>query len=195
MWRSVRASVDERTRRLPGDALIAAPIASWTHAITMRRPRSAVWPWLVQMGAGSRAGWYSYDRFDNANVPSADRIVPAWQTIEVGTLFPAMPGVTDGFHVLAFEAERFLTIGWRVSRTAVPLATWTCVLAEDPKGTRRIVRVRGSREYPFYGLPRFIGNPLVRAVHCIMQRRQLLGIATRVETQTRHATQRPQEVA
>ena len=33
--------------------------------------RHEVWPWLVQMGAGSRAGWYSYDFLDNGRRPSA----------------------------------------------------------------------------------------------------------------------------
>ena len=55
--RSVRATEVERIRPLPGDALIPSPIGSFTYAITVWRPRREVWPWLVQMGAGSRAGW------------------------------------------------------------------------------------------------------------------------------------------
>jgi hypothetical protein len=66
MWpRSVRATALERTCRLPGDELIAEPIGTLTHAITIWRPTRDVWPWLAQMGAGSRAGWYSYDFIDN----------------------------------------------------------------------------------------------------------------------------------
>ena len=57
---SIRANPGERTRKLPGDDLIANPIGSVTHAITIRSSSRDVWPWLVQMGAG-RAGWYSYD--------------------------------------------------------------------------------------------------------------------------------------
>jgi hypothetical protein len=34
------------------------------------------------MGFG-RAGWYSRDRLDNAGNPSADRIVPEWQSVQV----------------------------------------------------------------------------------------------------------------
>lgn len=52
--RSVRASLEERMRPLPGDELIAEPIASLNRAVTIRRPRHDVCPWLVQMGAGSR---------------------------------------------------------------------------------------------------------------------------------------------
>ena len=94
MWRrSVRATHLERARQLSGDALIPEPIASITHAATIRRPPRDVWPWLIQMGAGTRAGWYS-----------------------------------------------------------------------------------------FYGLPHWIGMPIVRFGHAIMERKQLLGIASRAES-------------
>jgi hypothetical protein len=74
--RSLRASVEENTRALSGDELIPDPLASLTHAITLRCARANVWPWLVQMGAGSRAGWYSYEFLDNGRTPSAVSIVP-----------------------------------------------------------------------------------------------------------------------
>ena len=93
---SVRARPLERARALPGDELIPESIASLTHAITIQRAPHDVWPWLVQMGAGSRAGWYSYDFIDNGRRPSADRIVPVLQTVAVGDLCPAVPGATDG---------------------------------------------------------------------------------------------------
>jgi hypothetical protein len=85
--RSVSATRDERTRCLPGDELIPITIGQLTHAITIHRPAADVWPWLAQMGAGSRAGWYSYDRLDNGGHPSATRVLPYLQQIHVGTLF------------------------------------------------------------------------------------------------------------
>jgi len=181
--RSVRASRRERTCPLAGDDLIRDPIASLTHAITIRRPSRDVWPWLVQMGAGTRAGWYSYDVIDNGRHRSADRILPELQTIAVGTLFPAVPGATDGFHVLHFETARSLVLGWRPTAEAAPIMTWAFVLEDRTGGqTRLIVRARGGRGYPFYGLPQWIGQPFVRVGHAIMERRQLLGIAARVES-------------
>jgi hypothetical protein len=181
--RSVRASRRERTCPLAGDDLIREPIASLTHAITIRRPPRDVWPWLVQMGAGTRAGWYSYDVIDNGRHRSADRVLPELQTIAVGALFPAIPGATDGFHVLDFEIARFLVLGWRATPEAAPIVTWAFVLEDCSGGeTRLIVRARGSRGYPFYGLPQWIGQPFVRVGHAIMERRQLLGIAARVES-------------
>ena len=89
----------------------------------------------------------------------------------------------DGFHVLAFERARYLVLGWRPASTAPTIMTWAFVLEERPDGhTRLIVRARGGRGYPFYGLPPWIGMPFVRFGHAIMERRQLLGIASRVES-------------
>lgn len=190
MWpRSIRASRRERACPLPGDDSIREPIASLTHAITIRRPPGDVWPWLVQMGAGTRAGWYSYDLIDNGRRRSADCVVPELQIISIGALLPAAPGVIDGFHVLAFETARYLVLGWKPPHEATPIMTWAFVLQERRDGhTRLIVRARGGRTYPFYGLPPWIGMPLVRLGHAIMERKQLLGIAWRVESRTRDVT-------
>ncbi len=178
---SVRASADERTRTLPGDERIAACMGSFTHAITIHRRPDRVWPWLVQMGAGSRAGWYSYDWLDNGRRPSARRIVPELQQVSVGTIFPALPGVTDGFTLLAFEPQRFLILGW-TSADRAPLMTWAFVLERGAHGsTRLLVRARGGEEYRFHGLPLWLSKPIVAVVHFVMQRKQLLGIARRVE--------------
>jgi hypothetical protein len=54
VWRSGRATTQERTRTLPGDERIPAALDTLTHAVTIRRPSRDVWPWLVQMGAGTR---------------------------------------------------------------------------------------------------------------------------------------------
>jgi hypothetical protein len=181
-WRSVRADHSERTRRLPGDDLIRQPLGTLTHAITVDRAPRAVWPWVVQMGAGSRAGWYSYDALDNGGRPSATCLVPALQHIRIGTVFPALPGATEGFVVLAFEPYRSLILGWP-SPDGPPLVTWAFVLeAAARNSTRLIVRARGGRGYRFHGLPSWASLPIVRLAHFVMQRKQLLGIARRVES-------------
>jgi len=57
------------------------------------------------------------------------------------------------------------------------------VLEEVTPGvTRLLVRVRGGRGYRFHGLPLPLTRLLIRGVHFIMQRRQLLGIKRRVES-------------
>jgi hypothetical protein len=181
-WRSVRADRIERSRPLPGDDLIREPLGTLTHAITIGRTPHHVWPWLIQMGAGSRGGWYSYDFVDNGRHSSAKRLVPELQRIAIGTVFPALPSVTEGFIVLAFEPYRSLILGWP-NAGGEPLVTWAFVLEERADdSTRLIVRARGARGYRFLGFPSWVSKPLVWLVHFVMQRKQLLGIAARVES-------------
>jgi hypothetical protein len=133
------------------------------------------------MGAGSRAGWYSYDWLDNRRQPSATRIVPELQHPAIGAVFPALPGVTEGFFLLALEPQRVLMLGWRAPDGALEV-TWTFVLEEHAPGvTRLLVRVRAGRGYRLWGLPLVLTRLVARAVHFIMQRKQLLGIAARAE--------------
>ena len=179
---SVRATVEETRQPLPGDELIGRAIGSLMHAITIRRPPRDVWPWIAQMGAGSRAGWYSYDLLDNGRQPSADRIRPDLQQLSVGLLFPALPGITDGFTLLAFEPERFLILGWRNADGEL-LMTWAFVLQElEPGTTRLVVRARAAPGDRFKGLPWWLSQRIAAVAHFIMQRKQLLGIAQRVES-------------
>jgi hypothetical protein len=180
-WRSVRATLSERNCQLAGDEFISEPIAMLTHAVTIGRAPQAIWPWLIQMGAGRRAGWYSYDSLDNGRRPSASRVVPELQHVRIGTLFPALPGATDGFTVLGFVPARSLTLGWP-GPDGTPLVTWAFVLEDRPgKTTRLIARARGGRGYRFRRLPSWLSIPVVRLVHFVMQRKQLLTIARRVE--------------
>ena len=178
-----------RNSDLPGDDLIAHPLASLTHAITIRCTPEAVWPWLAQMGAG-RAGWYSYDAIDNGGKPSARRIVPELQTIEVGYLFPWLPGASEGFILMACAPGSFLVLGAPVV-DGYPVVTWAFVLErQTPHTTRLIVRARASRRYRFHGLPEWVALGLMCPGHFLMQRKQLLGIARRAGSQTRTATAR-----
>jgi hypothetical protein len=54
---------------MPGDELVPRSSFTATRAITIDAPPEAVWPWLVQLGY-RRAGWYTYDLFDNAGYPA-----------------------------------------------------------------------------------------------------------------------------
>lgn len=177
---SVRATAEEKRRQLPGDDLIVDPLASLTHAITVRCVPEQVWPWLAQMGAG-RGGWYSYDVIDNGGRRSAERIIPELQTIEVGYLFPWLPGASEGFNLLACEPGHALVLG-APALGGSPVVTWAFVLEHGTGGTTRlIVRARGSREYRFHRLPEWVTRLVVPPGHFVMQRKQLLGIARRAE--------------
>jgi hypothetical protein len=177
----VRATDHESARSLAGDDLIFEPIGSVNHAVTICRPPDAVWPWLVQMGSG-RAGWYAYDFIDNRGHRSADRILPEFQNISVGSVFPALPGVTDVFTVVRCEPERSLVLSWQMPDGRYQ-TTWAFVLEPlQPNSTRLIVRGRVAPNYRPYGLPQWVALLLARPAHFIMERRQLLGIARRAES-------------
>jgi hypothetical protein len=181
VMRSVAASSDERRRTLAGDDMIDIAAGSLTHAITIHARPAAVWPWLVQMGAGTRGGWYSYDALDNGRRPSATTVIAELQHIFIGIVFPALPGETSGFTVLSFAPERSLVLGW-LGRDLRPIVTWAFVLEpHDEYATRLIVRVRAARGYRFRGLPPWLSVAVARVVHFVMVRKQLLGIAGRVE--------------
>ena len=178
----VRATAAERARSMPGDEQIPQAIDTLTHGVTIHRAPRDVWPWLAQMGAGSRGGWYSYDGLDNGRRPSALRIVPELQHPVVGTIFPALPGVTEGFTLLAIEHERMLSLGWLTS-DGTPDVTWTFLLNEvAPDVTRLLVRVRGGPGDRFHNLPLPLTRVIIRVVHFTMQRKQLLGIMRRAKS-------------
>lgn len=99
-WRYLRwaATTDELNIRLPGDDLMAAANISAARGITIHVAAAAIWPWKGQMGQG-RGGLYSYDALENlagCDIDSADRIVPEWQQVEVGTEIRLAPTVRAG---------------------------------------------------------------------------------------------------
>jgi hypothetical protein len=165
---------------MPGDEIIPQPLLSMTHAVTIHRPPEDVWPWLAQMGAGSRGGWYSYDRVDNGGVRSATRIRPELQQLEAGMVLPAHPAATTAFEVITFEPLRFLVLGWRDG--GVQRTTWAFRLDQpDPDTTRLLVRARASAADGPTSVRGSIARRMMPFAHAIMEREQLLGIARRAE--------------
>jgi proline iminopeptidase len=165
---------------MPGDEMIREAVGSLTHAITVRSSSRDLWPWIIQMGA-DRGGWYSYDALDNGGRPSAEKILRKLQRPSVGTIFPALPGRRDGFVLLENEPMRWLVLGWP-SPDGGMVVTWAFMLHEiDGHTTRLIVRARASDGYRFHRLPKAMGLLLARAVHFVMERKQLLEIARRAE--------------
>lgn len=176
----VHATAAECAQNLAGDELIPSPIGAVNHAITIHRSPHDVWPWLAQMGAG-RAGWYSYDFIDNGGRRSAERILPEFQHVTVGSVFPAIPGASDVFVVVQCEPERSLVLSWRLPDGRYQ-TTWAFVLEQpQPDQTRLIVRGRVASGYRPYGLPQWVSLLLGRPAHFIMQRKQLLSIRRRTE--------------
>ena len=105
---------EERRSALPGDNVVEHPSVVTNHAITIDAPPEFVWPWLVQMGWG-RAQWYTarwVDRllFPN-NGPSAEAIIPEFQTLVVGDFIPdGRPETECGFIVHEIDPNRALVL-------------------------------------------------------------------------------------
>ncbi len=109
-YRRWGATTEEAQRSFPGDECVPKPKSEITLAITVQAPVETVWPWFVQLGC-QRGGWYSYDLLDNGGVPSAGRIIPEYQRLEVGDEVKAMPKGDFGFPVASLQPNRVLTLG------------------------------------------------------------------------------------
>jgi hypothetical protein len=136
------ATAEEAARRLPGDELLEPADIVATRAIGIDAPPSAIWPWLVQMGPG-RGGAYTYDWIENLfgiDMHSADRIVPEWQTLEVGDVLRSGDGRL-GMRVEILEPERVLS-----SRSEAGDWVWTFALTAENGSTRLISRNRISMQ-------------------------------------------------
>jgi hypothetical protein len=169
------ATDSEVARPMPGDGLVERPQLAATRAITIASPPSEVWPWLVQMGAYTRAGWYSYDRIDNAGRTSAWEIDPDLQHLEVGDVLPTDAG-GGGFEVRAIDPERSLVLGIDAPRT---VSLSVAITLEPVRGdrTRLVIRLRQRA-------PTWRGWPFLAAMDVgdfLFMRRMLLGIRARAE--------------
>ena len=185
-----RATPLERREQFPGDDLIPEARGGATHAITIRARAADIWPWLVQLGC-DRAGFYSYDRLDNAGRANAHRIIPEFQNTKVGDVVPSRPGSPNGFEVLRMEPPRILLLGaflrvpgfsnqpWEGQRPrAYVRSSWLFLLREQRDATRLVVRVRGMIRPAWLGL---IVNAPMAPAHVVMQRKQLLNLRCRAE--------------
>lgn len=208
-YRTWGIDTDETERTLPGDDLVADAEAVDTRGIDIAAPPEQIWPWLVQMGYG-RAGWYSYDELD-MDRPSAERIIPELQEIEVGDVVPTHPG--GGFEVRILDPGKALVLysdrelvkaqaeaageelegaSSNVRATGAYLdasmpgdfrASWAFVLEPRPEGgTRLIERFRGQMEPPEdRPAPPAIAGKALLFGLFVMVRRQMLGIRDRAE--------------
>jgi hypothetical protein len=178
-WRIVRpwalrwgATEEEAARPLPGDEVVTKADYVATRAITIDAPAQDVWPWLVQIGSG-RAGWYTYDRIDNAGVPSATEIIPELQQLEVGDLIPMVAGTDIGVRVKELEPHRRML--WWDEKGEY---SWEWVLEPADGRTRLFNRLRVTK-HPW---TRKMLYELVAANgDVVMQRKLLRGIKQRAE--------------
>jgi hypothetical protein len=143
------ATSGEVNGALPGDELVPDPQIQTTRAVTIHAPVAAVWPWVAQLGY-HRGGWYTNARLDkllwHIDNPSAERILPEFQRLEVGDTVPDGPEGTARFTVAAITPGRLLALhdpdGTHIPHTDF---SWTFVLHEiDAGSTRLVLRTRAT---------------------------------------------------
>ena len=172
-WGATDAEVEGA---MPGDDTVAQASFSATRAITIDAPPDVVWPWLAQLGFG-RAGFYSYDLFDNAARPSADRILPQCQDIKVGDWVPMAAKVneTTAFKIAAFEKDAWML--W-----TKPNSTWAWRLAPLAGGrTRLLTRLKQYNDWHASAPMAALTVILFEFGDFPMMRKLLLGVKERAE--------------
>jgi hypothetical protein len=182
------ASDDEVKMDLPGDQFLPVANVTATRAITVLRPSDDVWPWLAQLGQ-RRGGFYSYDFLENlvgCDIHSADRIVPEWQSISVGSDVDLAPGV--GLTAAFVEAGRALVLQGAPPMLGKPAPydfTWAFVLNDEPNGTSRLI-VRERYHYTRRWAPLLV-EP-VQLISFLMSQKMLRGIRDRAQVAPAHRT-------
>jgi hypothetical protein len=167
----------EVARPMPGDSLVGEPTFVATRAVTIDARPDQVWPWIVQMGAG-RAGFYGYDWIDNHGEPSADRILPQYQSPQAGDLVPRSAGGRTGYQVKGFSVNRYLL--W-MGRT--PRLTWCWALYPTDDGRTRLV-TRTRCQYPWMSAA-IVASLVGDVSDGFTTRKTLLGIKARAEAAAR----------
>jgi hypothetical protein len=167
------ATDDEVKCAMPGDEIVQEPHFVATRAVSIEAPPTEVWKWIIQIGAG-RAGFYSIDRIDNANVPSSKSIVLKYQKIEKDYFIPFTPDQKNGMWVKDHQKPEYI-LWWDRKGNG----TWAWFLRQTEAGnTRLITRLRTKYDFSF---PWIIYYILYDCGDIFMMRKCMLGIKERAE--------------
>jgi len=163
---------DEPEARLPGDELLEDADGVATRAIWIDAPRSAVWPWIAQMGPAPRGGAYTYDWIENLlglGMHSVDHVLEEFQHPRVGDVIGFG---SNQMRVERVEPERVL-----VWRSEDGNWVWTFVLSDERGGTRLVSRNR----FRLASLTARLGMLPMEPASLVMERKMLRGIKQRAE--------------
>ena len=168
---------------LPGDELVPRPDMTATRGVTIRAAADGVWPWIAQLGQG-RGGFYSYDFLENllgCDIHSADRIVPEYQRVEIGTQVKLAPEVALTVALCSSKPQCALVLRGGIPMGPMPAPydfTWAFVLRAGPGGSTRLV-VRERYGYLRRWAP-LIVEP-AELISFVMSQRMLRSIRSRAE--------------
>ena len=170
------ATSEDVARTMPGDDILPDAAMQTTRCITIDATPDRIWPWLVQMGGGARAGAYTYDWIERRlgiDIKNSDRILPEFQKLEVGE-FLALNDKGTGIEVREVVPNHHLVLQWAPTRS-----TWTFGLYPVSDGRTRLVsRNRLPRSGPLFW-PMMLA--FMEPGSLVMERKMLLGIKERVE--------------
>ncbi len=171
------ATPEEVARSMPGDELVPNPLQVTTRAVTVNASPEYIWPWLVQIG-NYRGGLYSYDWIDlligALDQPSADRVLPEFQNLQVGDVIPYAKG-TD-FVVRVLEPNRAFVYQFQQGDVNI-VQSWG-LDPVDAGHTRLVLRVlEGAKLTPQFVPILMVLDPS----EGFMTPKQLLGIKRRAE--------------
>jgi hypothetical protein len=161
---------------MPGDELVDHPSFNTTRAVTIDAAPEDVWPWLAQIGYG-KAGFYSYDLFDNACRPSANRILPEHQHPAIGDWVPMAAKVneTTAFKIKELNPNRSML--WEK-----PHSTWAWQLEPLPDGrTRLVTRLKDRYSWRADPANALLSLILLEFGDFPMMRKLLLGVKRHAE--------------
>jgi hypothetical protein len=192
LGRQAGSTRPERRAQLPGDDLVARPLARTDHAITVNAPPEAIWPWLTQMG-WHRAGYYTPRWVDQVffpqNWPSLTHLDPALvRDLSTGDTIPDGPPGTAWYVVTQSDPPRSLVLrstthlppGWQQKFGARIDWTWSFQLTRLPRDQTRLqLRMRG-RLSPWWLAMGYLGA--VVPADYVMAQGMLHGIKQRAET-------------
>jgi hypothetical protein len=167
------ATDDEVKCAIPGDDIVQKPNFVATRAVSIKAPPTEVWKWIIQIGSG-RAGFYSIDLIDNANVPSSRDILLKYQRIKQDYFIPFTPNQKNGMWVKDYRESEYI-LWWDRKGNG----TWGWFLQQTEAGnTRLITRLRTKYDFSF---PWIIYYILYDFGDIIMMRKCMLGIKERSE--------------
>jgi hypothetical protein len=181
------ATAEEVALSLPGDELVPEPEWSYNHAITIHAPRSAVWPWLMQLGQ-DRGGFYSYESLENligSDIHNRYELQPELQQLRVGETVRMHP---SGFgpRVRRLIRDRALVLGGE-PEPSHSRASWAFYLLDGPDGTTRLLeRGRGKAGKGLAAKLGF-GPYLMDPVGFVMSRRMLRTIRRLAEQEAQRS--------
>ena len=175
LWKATR---EEASQPLPLDDQVSQPTYVTNRAITVAASPERIWPWIAQMGELPRGGFYSYvtiERLFKMKVTNAERILPAFQTPEVGAAIDRAGNMI----VKAVEPNKVLVLGPPLSPDFD--STWAIALlpAQDG-GTRLLSRCRARLPRGVKGLLAYL---ILDPGQFLMERKMLLEIKRRAERQ------------